>query len=329
MMTRAVLFALSVSAILAGTTRAHSVTQGCGTAQPAVGGRSSHSLAYDTARGKVVMFGGVSDNRLDQFPSSLWEWDGARWACIAPSGPSGRMDAFLAYDSTRKRLVLFGGRRIGADRAQQHYLDTWEWDGRAWAKLDEKGPGPRVHGAVSFDPDRQSVVINGGGDGEDMLSDTWEWKGTRWSAVPAKLPKGTLGDAMMRTSHGTTLLAAASDDAPECKGLNRAVLYALRGNSIVDLASPGPCFSPLAPASATATGLLMYAGWNGPNTQAESWTWSAGKWQRAATAPSRRRGTATAYDARRQRVVLFGGEDDGGLLNDTWEWDGTAWRRIG
>jgi hypothetical protein len=329
MMSRAVILALSAATILAGTTRAQPVMQGCGSSQSSVGRRTAHSLAYDTQRGKVVMFGGVSDNKLDPFPSSLWEWDGARWTCIASSGPPGRIDAFLAFDSTRKRLVLFGGRLIGANRTQQHYLDTWEWDGRAWAKLDDNGPGPRVHGAVSFDPDRQAVVINGGGDGKSLLGDIWEWNGTRWRAVPVKLPAGHVGDAMMRTSQGATLLAAAPDAAPECKGLNRAVLYALRGDSVVDLASPGPCFSPVAPASATATGLLMYAGWNGPNTQAETWTWSAGKWQRAATAPPRRRGTAMAYDAGRQRVVLFGGEDDTGLLGDTWEWDGLAWRRIG
>jgi hypothetical protein len=32
-----------------------------------------------------------------------------------------------------------------------------------------------------------------------------------------------------------------------------------------------------------------------------------------------------AYDARRQRVVLFGGRGAAGLLSDTWEWDGTSW----
>jgi hypothetical protein len=32
-----------------------------------------------------------------------------------------------------------------------------------------------------------------------------------------------------------------------------------------------------------------------------------------------------AYDAARQRVVLFGGFDDEGMLDDTWEWNGTSW----
>src|SRR5260221_6832669 len=32
-----------------------------------------------------------------------------------------------------------------------------------------------------------------------------------------------------------------------------------------------------------------------------------------------------AYDARRGRVVLFGGSGSQGVLGDTWEWDGSAW----
>ena len=34
-----------------------------------------------------------------------------------------------------------------------------------------------------------------------------------------------------------------------------------------------------------------------------------------------------AYDAARQRVVLFGGFG-GGHLGDTWEWNGTNWTQL-
>ncbi len=43
--------------------------------------------------------------------------------------------------------------------------------------------------------------------------------------------------------------------------------------------------------------------------------------------PSGRRGHQMAYDARRERVVLFGG-NDGLLLADTWEWDGKDWTLV-
>jgi hypothetical protein len=44
----------------------------------------------------------------------------------------------------------------------------------------------------------------------------------------------------------------------------------------------------------------------------------------AADGPSPRNGAALAYDARRERVVLFGGS---GASPETWEWDGARWTR--
>ena len=39
---------------------------------------------------------------------------------------------------------------------------------------------------------------------------------------------------------------------------------------------------------------------------------------------------AMAYDSARERIVLFGGRTDrSGDLNDTWEWDGRTWTRVG
>ncbi|HEY0882217.1 MAG TPA: kelch repeat-containing protein, partial [Archangium sp.] len=37
---------------------------------------------------------------------------------------------------------------------------------------------------------------------------------------------------------------------------------------------------------------------------------------------------AMAYDVSRARVVLFGGQGDGGRLDDTWEWDGASWTQL-
>jgi hypothetical protein len=34
------------------------------------------------------------------------------------------------------------------------------------------------------------------------------------------------------------------------------------------------------------------------------------------------------YDAARQRVVLFGGNQVVSGTNDTWEWDGSAWTQV-
>ncbi len=47
-----------------------------------------------------------------------------------------------------------------------------------------------------------------------------------------------------------------------------------------------------------------------------------------AATPPQRFVPAIAYDVARQRVVMFGGDDYGALLGDTWEWDGARWQRV-
>src|SRR5436309_145576 len=91
--------------------------------------RDRHAMAYDSARGRVVLFGGSG-------LGDTWEWDGTSWTQRASSGPPPRYKHAMAYDSARGRVVLFGG-----DGAAGPYLaDTWEWDGTAWTQRSPSGP---------------------------------------------------------------------------------------------------------------------------------------------------------------------------------------------
>jgi len=45
-------------------------------------------------------------------------------------------------------------------------------------------------------------------------------------------------------------------------------------------------------------------------------------------APSERYGHALSYDSARGVTVLFGGYDDSDF-NDTWEWNGENWEKVG
>jgi len=77
--------------------------------------RSQAAMAYDSARGRVVLFGGCCDY------GDTWEWDGAQSTlrAYAGPGPPATNEAAMAYDSLRGRAVLFGNASA----------DTWEWDG--------------------------------------------------------------------------------------------------------------------------------------------------------------------------------------------------------
>ncbi|HEX5635222.1 MAG TPA: hypothetical protein VFX50_18390, partial [Gemmatimonadales bacterium] len=290
-----------------------------------VGTRTSHALAFDGASGRVVMFGGLSGDSTNRQPRSLWAWEGDRWVCVHADGPPGRSDALLAYDEARGRLVLFGGRVYTSARQFRFLLDTWEWDGARWTLADSLGPGPRIHGAVAYDPVRRAVVLQGGGGESSMLSDAWEWTGSRWRAVTLPIPDDAIGNALFGTTNGLVLMIAARDSSPECaQARRRAVALGERAGSLIPLGGTGPCLSPMAPAAQTSSGFLLYTGWN-PGEPAATWTWRDGRWLRADTAPPRRRGAHAAWDASRRRVILFGGNDDSGILGDTWEWDGERW----
>ena len=65
------------------------------------------SMAFDSARGVCVLFGGSL--RSGQLVADTWEWDGQRWALVATTGPSPRYGHVMAYDSARGVTVLFGG----------------------------------------------------------------------------------------------------------------------------------------------------------------------------------------------------------------------------
>ena len=80
--------------------------------------RASHAMAYDSARGRTILFGGIGGS----FLGDTVEWDGTTWTQRVPAtSPSARTYHAMAYDSARGVTILFGG-------ANGSYLgDTWEF----------------------------------------------------------------------------------------------------------------------------------------------------------------------------------------------------------
>lgn len=295
------------------------------------GARSGHSLAYDEKLEAVVLQGGLAASESAPFPRSTWAWTGAGWRCVASRGPVGRLDAQLAWDATGKRLVLFGGRQLTREHASIFLRDTWTFDGTEWTRVDTAGPGPRLHGAMAHDASRGALLLHGGASAEEMLRDSWAWREGRWQPVALTATENSLGNSLSTTSAGTLLLLAVRDTTPGCIGRRRAAMYLVRGDSLVPTGGDrGPCFSPQAPATTTGDGVLLFAGWNGSEASvpAETWHWSRSGWRRLEGSPSKRRGASMAWDARRGRAVLYGGEGEQGLLADVWEWDGTRWSEV-
>jgi hypothetical protein len=145
---------------------------------PAPSARANHALAFDSVRGRTVLFGGSSDAG---YLADTWEWDGSNWQQRAPANsPPGRARHALTYDSVRQRVVLFGGRSVGATLG-----DTWEWDGTNWTEqMPATIPEVRLHHALAFDSVRFRTLMFGGDIvAGSQLGDLWEWDGTDWAII--------------------------------------------------------------------------------------------------------------------------------------------------
>jgi len=88
--------------------------------------RSGHAMVYNTMTKKTVMFSGWQPTAVFWHPE-WWEWDSpnqtwTKHALAAGTDPSPRFGAAMVWDSTRNRIVLFGGsderseeRRVGKE----------------------------------------------------------------------------------------------------------------------------------------------------------------------------------------------------------------------
>src|SRR4029434_373148 len=98
-------------------------------------------MAYDTARQRMVSFGGRTifiDFTTLNFGDTI-ERVGTTWTEGAPSGPSPAPPGgyALAYDPVHAVTVLHGGVSLTGppNFARTLYGDTWGWNGASWTLL--------------------------------------------------------------------------------------------------------------------------------------------------------------------------------------------------
>ncbi len=284
--------------------------------------RGGCAIAYDTARARIVLFGGYYsyDDSGRHYLSDTWEWNGVDWVrAVTATSPPPRSFHAMAYDSTRERVVLFGGRGEAGALA-----DTWEWDGSTWTeRTATAGPSSRYGHAVAYDGARGRVVLFGGLGDAGALDDMWEWDGSTWTkgssggSPPARFLHAMAYDTKRRCVllFGGDGISGPLQDTWEWNG----DVWRPRNTPVSPPAreTPGMAYD-------SERGRMVLAGGGG---LADTWEWDGNAWHdRSATAiPPARVAPGLVYDAKRGRVVLFGGLGSTGPLADTWEWDGRAW----
>ncbi|MCR9248345.1 MAG: hypothetical protein NXI31_25230 [bacterium] len=178
-------------------------------ATPGPSGRAYHSMAFDTARNRVLLFGGATASGL---VGDTWEWDGATWTQVATSGPGGRCGPIMTFDTQRGRAILFGGQGSGPA-----FGDTWEWDGAAWSQVHTGGtgaPSPRFYGGMAYDQGRGRTVMFAGQNAANVFfDDTWEWDGSSWTLATSTGPSPRASIAMVYDASRSVCLSHGGRDS--------------------------------------------------------------------------------------------------------------------
>jgi hypothetical protein len=317
----------------------------------------SEALVYDAARGKTLLVGG----------SDTWQWDGSDWSKLTPvNRPPRRAFPNVAYDSWRKRIVLFGGDRV--------LNDTWEWDGKNWAKLAPKTSPPAGHTdyqmvydsarrvcvlagngrtwewngknwlkrtlavyppslgqhGMTYDTRRRRVVMLGGRDKHGVSSEVWEFDGTKWQIAWGGDPADVGGHRLAYDSvrDRTVLFGGRRSWTPSTTN-HTFEFDGVQWERKSPVASPFPSIRwDHAMAYDSSRKQVVMFGGRGASKPPFTWLWDGTNWvpRLPKNSPTTRDGHMMVYDSARQRIVLFGGDNSGGALTDTWEWDGRDWQ---
>ena len=148
--------------------------------------RRAFAMAFDSARGQAVLFGGAHPDPYSASVNSndTWVWDGENWNRKFPeTSPQARHSFAMAYDSARGQVVLFSGSVADTNnRGAPSPGDTWVWNGGNWTpKAPKSSPGPRDSSVMANDSVRNQIVLFGGSGNRGDLNDTWAWDGSNWS----------------------------------------------------------------------------------------------------------------------------------------------------
>ena len=318
-------------------------------------------LAYDVARARTVLFGGVGSCGANTYTNQVWDWTGnvfaapGTWTNRTASGasvPSGRKDHAMAYDANRRKVVLYGGATDGgvAGSSFTPLSDTWEMDpdtGNWTEVLVTSAPGARTYSAMAYDATRKTVILFGGTkftppSSSNFDAETWEWNGTVWAKrTPATSPSARAYQALVTYVRGGVnkilMVGGAGAIVPtdttwEWDGAANA--GAGNWTNLTPGTGPSARGNPGLAWDGDRGLVAMYGGYDygatsAPYQKNDLWTWNGAAWSKATVAsapPLRTNPFGFVYDASRRKLFLWGGMDPStyNALPDSWEWDATA-----
>ncbi len=310
--------------------------------------RTLARMVFDESTGETVLFGGRgnvdSATGVAHSIDETWLLSGSRWAQRFPAvRPEGRAGHSMVYDSSRHRVVLFGG---FTDPAAPNALaifhnDTWVWQNGQWTRLDTaNAPSPRYYSSMAYDSDRDRIVLFGGvvygSDNKtiETLHDTWEFDGTNWTQTVASGSLHVSKPALAYDPSRKQMVLVGVNDT-------FATTMALYDATAKSWAAPTPAPEKLPTCANEGVmvyqrhkQMIAYAGGvcvTATPTADELWEWNGTTWVKATiNAVDKATGQAFTYEATTFRLQMFGGVSYGAetvrstvqtLVNNAWTYN--------
>jgi hypothetical protein len=204
-----------------------------------------------------------------------------------------------------------------------------------WQPVATPAPPPaRQDHALAYDAMRQFTVLFGGWSALGHHADTWEWDGAAWAQrSPPASPTPRYAHAMAYDAARQEVVLFGGMGTGAAQLSDTWVWNGTTWTQRTPLVSPSARYNHAMAYDEARQRVVLFGGafGLGAGVLADTWEWNGVGWTPRSTSgqPLARKFHAMAYDAGRQRVVLFGGNI--GLFSafpDTWEWDGAAWTEI-
>jgi hypothetical protein len=282
--------------------------------------RVGATIAYDQARGELVLFSG-SDGKSRTYLDDTWTWNGKSWAKVqSPKSPPGRQQASMTYDPARKVVVLFGG--LGSTQSNRPVSvdlnDTWTWGGRTWTEQRPQHV-PAFTGdwlsAMAFDPVSRMVLLYGH-TATDYAMQTWAWNGSDWTQLHPVTDPGIAQASMVGTANQVLLLGQGA----QIGGRYIDQTWTWNGSDWkrlvpkINLSAGHPVFD------AQHGNALAFDG-------TDTWTWDGATWTRQHPSVTPSAAGYMIYFTALHEVILWG-DQSGNNNSDLWAWDGSNWKLL-
>lgn len=315
-----------------------------GSAAPSA--RFGASMAYDSALGQVILFGGCG---LATCPlNDTWAFSGGAWTQLHPSvSPPGRWAAMMAYDPQLSAVILFGG----CGNSSCTLNDTWEFTGPTWAPLSA-GPAPqgRSGGSLVYDANGSRLLLFGGcyrtagvygyncgGNALWELNASFAWLNITPSGSTPR-PRAYEAAATDPSVGGILVTGGSAFGLYYQQQYWWTDTWGFAGGTWTNFTAaspPDPCCEASAAWDNATDSVLLFGG-QAPGTGgaglAETWSFSNGSWTNVSPSisPSARWAASMAYDPADGEMLLFGGENATSPgLGDSWAYRLAAFPAVG